>query len=74
MITDFKWGEGDKINVAPTSVTYFGGQDSTPELNEVSYWFSGTNTTVVSYNDGGVIHDVMLQNLHLDMIASDFIV
>ena len=70
VITDFKYYEGDKIDLSPTNVWYFGGYDEYPEAGEVSYWWSG-NDTVVSFNDGGV-EDIVLQNLQRSMIGSDF--
>lgn len=71
-ITDFSWFQGDKIDLTPTNVSYFGGYDSTPEPGEVSYWISGYHT-VITFNDGGV-KDILLQNINLNMIASDFII
>jgi hypothetical protein len=71
VITDFKWWEGDKIDLSPTNVWYFGGLGASPAAGEVTYWhFSGD--TIVSFNDGG-IKDIVLQNLTLNMIAGDFI-
>ncbi|MGZ9080496.1 MAG: hypothetical protein ACXW2A_19415 [Burkholderiales bacterium] len=72
MILDFKYWEGDKIDLSLTNVSYFGGQDTTPELNEVSYW-RYNNGTVVSFNDRGQIHDILLDNFSQNMISTDFI-
>lgn len=72
VITDFRRADGDKIDVIGTNVSYFGGYDSTPEANEVSYYQSGANT-IVTFNDGGV-HSIVLQNLALTMTASDFLI
>lgn len=72
VIADFRYKQGDKIDLSLTNVSYFGKFDGYPEPNEVSYWFRG-NDTVVSFNDGGQINDIVLNNFNADMIASDFI-
>lgn len=73
VISDFKRSEGDKIDLSLTDVNQFGGKEGAPEANEVSYWFSDNNT-VVSFNDGGTLHNIVLSNLHMDMVANDFII
>ena len=73
MIHDFKFWEGDKIDLSLTKVSYFVGRDTTPELNEVSYW-SYNNETVISFNDGGQVHDIILDGFSQNMISTYFIV
>ncbi len=73
VIADFKWWEGDKIDLsAPDITTSFVGWDASPDLNEVGYWWDNEDT-IIRFNREGDMSDIVLADLHLRMIESDFI-
>ena len=71
-ITDFSRESLDKIYLLGTTVSSFRGYSTSPALNAVTYWRSGYDT-IVSFNNNGSTHDIILKNYSGEFTASEII-
>jgi hypothetical protein len=72
VVSDFSRAQGDRIDLRPTEVSRFVGYDAAPSTGEVGFW-QQDGDTIVTFNDDGRLHDIVLEGVSLGMSARDFL-